>query len=228
MPHIDPGDLETLMSIAVIKAGFLQNAVVAGDPETLFLVRDKHAKGKIGGVGGADCDVYNIVNMTHRMADSDPTGSIFSYIVDYLPGETNFHILGSKADFCFTVTINGCTFALGAPAADGTLMVSHTNMKKSGSARADRETVLGGVDYPPELGGAVQENLQARIVREMYGAGTMLGPSQYYNPAKNNNLTVFGIRDAGGWTFRYQSYKYENHVFYHEGVHGFAANAIAI
>lgn len=225
MPAMTTAALRTLMDIAVVKAGFLNNAVVAGEPETLFLVKDKNVKGKRLGVA---CDVYNIKNMASPVATADPDESLFSYIVDYAPGETNHQILGTGADFCFTVTINGCTFALGTPAEDGTILVSHTNMKKTGSGKTDIASASGGIDYSGPHAAVLQEIVQTQVAKQMHGTGTLIGPSQYYNPAKTNNLTVFGMRGAAGWTFHYQSYRYQAGFFHLEGVHDFAANSVAI
>lgn len=226
MPHMTTTDLRTLMDIAVVKAGLLKNAAVPGQPETLFLVKDKYSKGSIGGV---ECDVYDIKNMAGPVEVEEPDESLYSYIVDYAVGETNFQVLADEADFCFTVTINGCTFARGIPAVDGTLIVSHTNMNRArdSSAVVDVGAVTGGVDYEPAVAPMVQENVQSRIAQQMHGTGTMLGPSQYYNPTRSNNLTVFGIRGVAGWTFFYQSYRRASGVYHLEGVHDFAASSIA-
>lgn len=225
MPHMTATALQTLMGNAVVNTGMLRNAVVSGRPETLFLVKEKHAKGK-NGIN--DCDVYSLKNMASPVATDDPAASLFSYIVDYAVGETCMQVLGSEADFCFTVTINGCTFALGMPASDGTLVVSHTNMKKvSGkSSTTDFAAITGSVDVPSELTSMVQENVQAKVVTGLHGSGRLLGPTQYYNGNRNNRLTVFGLRGHAGWTFYYQSYTVQSGVYYLEGVQTFSTQSV--
>lgn len=224
MPAMTTAEVRTLMDIAVVKTGNLQNAAVAGRPETLFLVKDKHFKGKLGGV---ECDVYAVFNLSNLPLGVTPEGYFNAYIVDYLAGEVHQTVLGREADLCFTVTINGCTFSLGAPAPDGTLIVSHTNMKNTGSGTQDLLTATGGVAVPDVLKPMVQENVQARIAKQLHGSGVMLGPSQYYNPTRTNHLTVFGMR-GGAWSFHYLSYRYVAREFTHEGVHDFAARAIVM
>ena len=111
--------LLTLVSTSIVKTGLLPSTKVYGRPERLQFKEDVTAKGTCKDI---PCKVYNVTTAT---AGAD---SFLSYICDYKTGEINYQVLGPGANFCFTTTMNGCTFGIGSPTADGSVLVSHANM----------------------------------------------------------------------------------------------------
>ena len=63
------------------------------------------------------------------------SGGLESYICDKLREELHYQVLDREADFCFTVTMNGCTFTTGRPTEDGCVLVSRTKQADRGRRR---------------------------------------------------------------------------------------------
>lgn len=95
--------------------------------------------------------------------------------------------ISSGANFIFTATMNGCTFATGSVASDGSLTVMHGNAKGQTNTRRKQNAI-------------------------MYGAGfdrNTVNPAVYMNLVHGANseahVTTFGVRDAANtWRFYYQ------------------------
>ncbi|WNB75611.1 hypothetical protein [Methylomonas koyamae] len=175
-----PSELLNLMESSIIKTGFLRNTSVYGRAELVALSPDQQFKGVND--KGAAVPVYNLKQTSNAMA------GFKSYICDYTPDKVHYQILDQEADYCFTVTMNGCTFGIGSQADDGTVMVTHGNMNSSG---------LG-----EEYGEAVDS---------LMGSGTLyITPHMYARKSADEtrkNLTTFGIRINGTWNFFYQKYE---------------------
>jgi hypothetical protein len=185
-----PSELLAIAAKDVIRPGMLKNTKTYGRAERLALVKVPDETGSTP--NGKKSKVYYI-----KQAGSDGEGFL-AYVCDYNEGEINYQVLSNEAKFCFTTTINGCTFSLGIPAADGTLIVSHTNMKSTKMDKAD----LG------VRGSASQADFQAQVATQFHGRGTMVDPTVYWAAGdhvagKKVNVTVFGVND-GGWKFYYQ------------------------
>lgn len=185
-----PSALLAIAAKDVIRPGMLKNTKTYGRAETLALVKVPGETGE--GPGGGPAEVYYI-----KQAGSAP-GGFPAYVCDYNEGELNYQVLASEAKFCFTTTINGCTFSLGMPGGDGTLIVSHTNMKSEKMDPQDRVT----------RGTASQADFQGQVATQFHGHGTLVDPTVYWaggdmSGGKKINITVFGVND-GGWKFYYQ------------------------
>lgn len=177
-----PEELLSIMRHNVVKTGLLKNTKVYGRPERLSLTEDTVFKAKHHLFS---CKVYNV-----RQAKEDES-SFRSYVCDYGRNEINYQVLGTEADFCFTITMNGCTFGIGSPTGDGSVLVSHGNMAE-----------LEGTDEDPT---GDQFERQLKVGQQFHGHGTtFLTPEMYRR--KHANVTMVGMRIKGKWKFFYQRY----------------------
>jgi hypothetical protein len=120
---------------------------------------------------------------------------VSAYICNYTAGGCHHIDLGGLADFCFTVTLNGCSFGVGPHG--GGLRAAHANS-----------------------GGNVL--LQRGQLQAEFGVGgnmagiTMLEPADYRRLSNTVNLqaTVFGIRNGAAWQFYFQCYSSHTHGNY--------------
>jgi len=110
-----------------------------------------------------------------------------SYVCNYQPGQVRSVTLAAAANFCFTVTLNGCTFGIGPVAPGGVRVVSHAN--------------TGGNTLPQRAQTWAEHHVPANAQ-----AITMLEPMLYRKIAPAMQATVFGIRVGGNWQFHFQSY----------------------
>lgn len=198
----------------VIKPSFLKNSSRYGRPEQLILQPAVHEKGIRDGKA---CNVYNIRQGTGGEAFS-------SYVCDYGEGQLNYQVLSSEADFCFTITINGCTFSLGTAASDGTLIVSHTNTKGRTFNAQDKKTF--GYDDTSEThsGRGWQASTQQAIAKSFHGSGSYIDGTVYYANG-DVNVMVFGVRVASKWAFYYQTFRRSQGAWEHMGFYDFAAQS---
>lgn len=185
-----PAQLLALAAKSVIRPGLLKNTRHYGRAESLVLTAVPNETGQAP--DGKSSPVYYI-----KQAGQEG-GAFNAYICDYKEGELNYQVLGTEAPFCFTTTINGCTFSVGVPAPDGALMVSHTNMKLSEMDPTDAVT----------RGAMPQTNFQGAVATEFHGHGVLVDPTVYWTggdriDGNKINVTVFGIFDRG-WKFFYQ------------------------
>lgn len=120
-------------------------------------------------------------------------GGYLGYYLPWQPNSTKTMVIGDKADFFITDTMNGCTFAAGM---GGTVRVAHVNYNTF-NADGDREEGL-----PIDQG-----HMDSEVQRVMGAAtpGVALRKAGY-TIANGDfpNVTVVGVRRAGLWTFAYQ------------------------
>jgi hypothetical protein len=182
--------LFTLVSTSVVKTGLLPNPRVYGRPERLQFKEDALAKGTCK---ETPCKVYNVTTAT---AGAD---SFLSYICDYKRGEINYQVLGPEANFCFTTTMNGCTFGIGSPTSDGSVLVSHANMATPLVPTAETKGSSAGLVPPGD-----QAERQLAVARALHGPGaSYLTPDMYRH--EHANVTLVGGRTStGAWKFFYQ------------------------
>lgn len=98
--------------------------------------------------------------------------------------------LGNAADFFFTPTLNGCTFAYSDNGAAPS--VGHANFRNPATDLADQNAV--NIDLIQKFG-AMPPN---RLIKTDYKRQP-IGTEDY-------RATVIGIRSGGGWRFYYQNY----------------------
>ncbi|NJA06526.1 hypothetical protein HC024_12465 [Methylococcaceae bacterium WWC4] len=174
-----PSELLNLMDSSIVKTGFLKNTSVYGRAELVSLTPDSQFKGV--NENGKAIPVYNLKQSTSEMA------GFKAYICDYSPDKVHYQVLDKEAYFCFTITMNGCTFGVGSQNTDGTLMVTHGNMGSSGLGEQYNEAVdllMGHATY---------------ITPEMYARKSL--------SETKKNLATFGVRLNGAWSFFYQKYE---------------------
>ena len=190
MPHYqllnqDPESLLIFLENNIIASGLLANSKVKNQPEHLILQKSATQ----GEINGQPADVYYIKNS----GESSSRKALKSYICDYTKGNVEYCTLGRDAGFCFTITMNGCTFGIGQPADDGTVLVSHANT--GGETVAQRSQTIGIHS---------EHNSVLRSVLE---------PALYRRMADRLTASTFGIKTGGGWKFYFQLYRPESGVF---------------
>lgn len=179
-----PDDLLQLMNNALVKTGTLRNATRFGRPESLELVPETFFKGV--DTARKEIKVYNLKQTTQKGA------GFLSYVCDYKRGELHYQVLDREADFCFTVTMNGCSFGVGAPNADGSVLVSHGNM--------------AFVKDAPDVPSGSSAERQEALAEALHGPNlAILDPRNYRR--EQESITTFGVRIKDDWKFFYQSYR---------------------
>lgn len=194
----NPASLINFMDDNLIITGNLKNSRLKHTPEYLELKPNPFPSEVEK--DGRQIPVYKLVNST--TANSTSTG-LYSYICDYTQNDIEDCRLGTDAKFCFTITMNGCTFAIGSQSGDGSCRVSHANK--------------GGKSF-----------VQRNMVFDSYGDDrvSMMEPALYRNltSSVSLNATTFGISDGGYWEFHFQSYVITRGVYKAYGVFPIPAN----
>jgi hypothetical protein len=114
--------------------------------------------------------------------------AVRAYICNYQANDVRAVDLQAAADFCFTINLNGCTFAMGAAAPNGDRRVCHAN--QGGNTLTQRNQTWNALGVPANTRVAMLEPAE---YRRLGGGG-------------NLNATVFGIRDHLHWSFYFQLY----------------------
>lgn len=193
----DPASILAFMKNNIIATGLLPNSQENSEPEYLVLSKTTT---KVTQGGTELGNVYYLKGST----ETSTGNAIKSYVCDYEKNNTKFVMLGKKAKFCFTITMNGCTFGIGAPSSDGSVIVSHSNRASDrNQAETQREITLGG---------------------HKNRAVAMLEPSMY-RIAPRMTCTTFGIRSGRTWKFYFQSYMPSGSSWEHYGVPEIKTNA---
>lgn len=123
------------------------------------------------------------------------TQAIRAYYLPFQPNQAFHHRLTDDVDYCFTPTLNGCTFVVGAGA---TPMISHYNY----------------VDDPSSANPAIDQAKIDRHIgrRHQPGISTIKRADYKVGPALDYRVTVVGFRENGAWHFHYQR-RAQNLVF---------------
>ena len=183
-----PDLLLAWLNTNVLLAGNLQNVGVAGAGGGIDQVT----------IGAYQGPVQNAINSSNgqpmgvHALRNNPAGELTAYICNYQANNHRSDLIGTHADYCFTTTLNGCTFAVG-PVQPGNLRrVSHAN--------------TGG-----------NTNLQRQQTRTAQQSGNLAGiallePADYRRLSATLAIsaTVFGIRTGLAWQFYFQTYSYAN------------------
>jgi hypothetical protein len=130
--------------------------------------------------------------MQVERANSTDKGAFLTWIVDYAQNDIKYKTLSSARSFCFTATMNGCTFGIGSQAPNGVVTVSHANAIAVGST--------GGMKNQTERQSqmAVRSDDALNFDANQYDVGVVSGMAL--------NTTLIGIYDTGEWSFYYQTY----------------------
>ena len=135
---------------------------------------------------GRPMDIYTL-----RTNGAGGHNALRGYVCNYTAGGVHPVDLTPAGPFCFTITLNGCTFGVGPTvgAGGGSRRVSHAN--SGGNTQPQRTQTWGA------------HGVAANSV-----AIKMLEPAEYRRLGGGGNLntTVFGILSAGIWRFYFQLY----------------------
>jgi hypothetical protein len=138
--------------------------------------------------GGKKVQGCELIPMSARSkGDSKHSHPIRAYYLPYQPDQAFHHRLVDDVDYCFTPTLNGCTFVVGS---GKTPLISHYNYvddPKAENPKIDQTKIDEHIDQRYKHG-------VATIKREDYKDG----------PALDYRVTVVGFREADGWHFHYQ------------------------
>ena len=161
-----------------------------GSPNNVYSF-DLWKIGTIKDGGGATRTMYELHQISERLikdkADKS-TNHIRAYFLPWTTGQTKSMQLGNDADFFFTPTLTGCTFA----AASGlNPTVAHSNFV-TGTGTVDQDTIDEELDT---LYGATPIR---KVEKTQYKTGV---------DASDYLATVVGFRTTAGWNFYYQRYK---------------------
>lgn len=151
-----------------------------------------------------------------RLAREGDAAPLAAYVCPYAQDSVQSVMLGNAALWCFTPTMDGCTFGIGSQA-NGAVRVCHVNMNRGGAAVGSL-----GVDAHREQ----QRKLQRNFAKSKVGLdATLIEPDTYMaegGEAYKLKSTTFGRHVANGpWTFFSQRYRYAGHNFFHGGVISF-------
>ncbi len=183
----NPESLLEYMKTTIILTSDLANSTLLNTPQYLELVPalalPKSTLFRKGTKDGKEISIYSLEHSTKTSSDA----ALFSYICDYKKNEHHYATIAKAAKFCFTVTMNGCTFGIGTQSTDGTVIVSHCNRA---SVEKQRHVQMTDVSK-----GHGKDNLQG-----------VLNPA-IYRVADRMSATTFGIRVKGKWKFYFQSWR---------------------
>lgn len=125
------------------------------------------------------------------------THPIRAYFLPWGSNQTYCGQLGSNADFFFTPTLNGCTFAHSGNGPNP--VVAHSNFINPVTTVVDQN--LMDNDLAAKFGGAPPNTL----VKATYKAAA--NGAQPVNTLSDWRATVIGIRTGNSWAFYYQNYQ---------------------
>jgi hypothetical protein len=158
---------------------------------------------KVGGIqmeNGSAGKEYELYGLDDLRKGSEPSVGTFTkpvraYFLPWGSGKTYRGKLGSNADYFFTPTLNGCTFAHdGAGPNPG---VAHSNFVNPVTTQADQGAM--DADLTNVFGGAMPNRT---LIKTNYKRAPT-GEEDY-------RATVIGIRVGNAWRFYYQNYKAES------------------
>jgi hypothetical protein len=120
-------------------------------------------------------------------------GSSLAYYLPWRPNSSLSMVIGDKADFFITDTMNGCTFAF---APGGQMRVAHVNYNTFNDA-GEREE-----------GKPIDQGHMNAEVNRLIGPGAPALRKADYATGNFPNVTVIGVRHGGIWKFCYQKRDY--------------------
>lgn len=134
--------------------------------------------------------VYKVV--PGQQGDPD---SFAAYICPYQDNNTHTKMLGNDANVMFTGDMDGCTFGVGIPNANGDVLVGHSN------AQNQAQGTQFNPDFAPQRA-AQLGNLQNQNVAQM-----VVDPDVYRDNATQGRefkAVTVGLRVGNTWEFYYQ------------------------
>ena len=182
-----------LKSNALWPSGEL-NAIAQGRPD---MIRgggpDEGAKVwpiKLSPKNNVSCKRKGVLMPCWEIAPSQSLACTLAYYLPWRPNSALSIVLGDKADFFITDTMNGCTFAFGP---GGNPRVAHVNFNTFNEL-GDREEGLP-IDTP---------FMNQEVNRTLGGPPSAALRKADYITNSFPNVTVIGVRRHGQWKFVYQ------------------------
>ena len=180
--HAGPEQLLGWLDNNVLLSGLVQNSASPNFLEWMTIGPPAPFNAPTGQKpDGTAIDVFYL-----RNNGTGPADAVRSYICNYVPNQVRSTPLGTGGDYCFTTTMNGCTFGVGRAAPDGSVRVSHANT--GGDTAAQRNQTW------TEHGNHNVSMLEPALYRRL-GNGM------------NLNITTFGIRSGRAWKFYFQLFE---------------------
>ena len=152
----------------------------------------------------------------YKLEAGTGSGSFPIYWCHYKADDVHRVTVADAADFMFTPRMNGCSFAVGIPAADGAVTVAHANVRDNPTSEALKnvDRALGATPLP-----TMEETIRLQTLRRQLVMAeqkekleTTLGGDQFTGYLSSTTyqsaeLTTFGVRDTGSsaWSFHFQA-----------------------
>lgn len=129
-----------------------------------------------------------------EIAPANSLACTLAYYLPWRPNSTLSIVLGDKADFFITDTMNGCTFAVGSGRNPKVAHVNYNTFDDEGVRREGNP-----ID---------QRHMDAEARGALGAAPTAALRKADYSTKNFPNVTVIGVRRSGRWTFVYQKRDY--------------------
>ncbi len=144
----------------------------------------------------AQFPIYTVIDGSNR----PPTDRFDAFFCPYANDTTNFTTLTATARYMFTPTMDGCSFGIGSPSGNGTVIVGHSNAQRNQTATSTR---------PMEI--TQKAELKATLLPQ-YKAKRSPFKKKYkiFEPRKYRidsvtqqriSATLYGIRNGNKWKF---------------------------
>ncbi len=140
--------------------------------------------------GGKAMALYDIREAPQNASRATPD-TFMGYWCPYDMNRTSFTTLSGSADYMFTATMDGCSFGIGTPAGDGTVLVSHSNSAQDDTATSHKPMIA-----------AQKTNLRNLLG----GKSKLFQPGDYrsrgfFNKKADVSAMTFGVRAGKSWRF---------------------------
>lgn len=160
---------------------------------------------------GKNCNVFSITK------GSKSGESFKSYWCPYSDDKVHSITLGSESNLMLTAKMDGCSFGVGIPSSDGSVMVAHSNFSTSEvldkiqsemmeSAFSKDQDAIAKMKFLEAKKSSTRQAGQHAMLESSDGVGSLsseLSPALY----RTLRVTTFGIRDKlGKWSFYFQGY----------------------
>lgn len=152
----------------------------------------------------------------YKLESGSGSGSFPIYWCHYKADDVHYVTLGSAANYMFTPRMNGCSFAVGIPASDGSVTVAHANVRDSPESEEIKkiDEALNGKELLSMDKMVKLQTLRRQLVmvEQKSKLEDAIGGDQFTGylsstTYQNAELTTFGVRDtgSGAWSFYFQA-----------------------
>jgi hypothetical protein len=171
------------------------------------VTRNRNRKGLASLMPATSRTVWEAPTNLYEIAPAPPgaKNAFPAYICRWAGDSVCTKTLGHDADVMFTGNMNGCTFGVGIPTADGSVRVGHANAASSAGGTADN----------PDF--STQRQMQRDALTTRGTGVNIVNPDVYrsnvaYSGVGSKDFEIVavtvGIRIANKWEFYYQHQRY--------------------